>query len=975
MITPEESRPDATAQDLASYLAEASDMLSSSLDYQATLTSLARLAVPRLADWCAIDILEEDGSINQLAVTHKDPGKDLWGRELMRRYPPDPDAPQGVPRVLRSGEPEFYPEVTDEALVAAARDAEHLRIMRKVGFTSVMILPLVARRRTLGALTLVTAESGRRYEASDLAVAGDLARRAALAVDNARLYSEAQREIAERERAEEELRGSWSQLDVIVRGIADGITAQDPTGRVIYANGPAAKTLGYPSAQAFLEAPLQEVMQRFEVFDESGNPFPLEKLPGRRALQGEERVEEVLRFCVLATGEERWSVVRAMPVFDEEGRIRLAVNIFHDVTEIKRAEEEVRRSEERFRSLVQHGSDIITVVDAEGTIRYTSPAVKRVLGYEPAEMIGEGALEFVHPDDRDEAMGLFAEGSSGPGARPLVEFRVPHKDGSWRYLEHTVNNLLDEASVEGIVVNQRDVTERKRTQEARLQLAAIVESSDDAIIGKTLDGIITSWNEGAERIYGYSAKETVGQPISMLVPPERPEEIPAILESIRRGDKVDHFETVRVTKDGRRLDIELTVSPVRNVAGDIVGASTIARDITERARAYELLQRRVEERTRELSTLLEVSNDVSSTLELEPLLDLILDQLRTVVDYTDSSLLVFEGEDLVTVGYRGPVPQDRIMGTHFPPGRGRTMLEGPGHMMEPIVIDDVRSDAPSASAYRQMVGEERLMREFRHIRSWLGVPLILMGQPIGLLAISHDEPGHYTERHVELARTIATQAAIAIENARLYEQAQSAAVLEERQRLARELHDSVSQALYGITLGSDAALTLLKRDPTRVAGPLEYVRSLAEAGLAEMRGLIYELRPEALENEGLVATLEKQAAALRARHEIEVHTALCDEPDGPLWVKDALYRIALEALHNTIKHARAENVGLLLEQETKGIMLEVRDDGIGFDPSGSFPGHLGLESMRERAERLGGTLKVESRSRNGTRILVRVPSK
>jgi PAS domain S-box-containing protein len=975
MISPEESRPDATAQDRASYLAEASEMLSSSLDYQATLTSLARLAVPRLADWCAIDILEEDGSINQLAVTHNDPGKDAWGRELMRRYPPDPDAPQGVPRVLRSGEPEFYPEVTDEALVATARDAKHLRIMRKLGLTSVMILPLVARSRTLGALTLVTAESGRRYEASDLAVAGDLARRAALAVDNARLYSEAQREIAERERAEEELRGSWSQLDIILRGIADGVTAQDPTGRVIYANEVAARILGYSSARAFLEAPLQEVMQRFEVFDASGNPFPLENLPGRRALQGEVVAEEVLRFRVLATGEERWSVVRAMPVFDEDGRIRLAVNIFHDVTEIKQAEEELRRSEERFRSLVQHGSDIITVVDAEGTIRYTSPAVKRVLGYEPEEMIGESALGFVHPDDREEAMGLLAEGSPGPGAQLLVEFRVPHKDGSWRYLEHTVNNLLDDPSIGGIVVNQRDVTERKRTQEARLRLAAIVESSDDAIIGKTLDGIITSWNEGAERIYGYSAKETVGQPISMMVPPERPEEIPTILESTRRGEKVDHFETVRVTKDGRRLDIELTVSPIRNVAGDVVGASTIARDITERARAYELLQRRVEERTRELSTLLDVSNYVASTLELEPLLGLILDQLRTVVDYSDSSLLVFEGEDLVTVGYRGPVPQDRIMGTRFPPGPGRKMLEGPGHMMEPILIDDVRSDAPLARAYRRMVGEERLGREFRHIRSWLGVPLILMGQTIGLLAISHDEPGHYTERHAELARTIATQAAIAIENARLYEQAQSAAALEERQRLARELHDSVSQALYGITLGSDAALTLLERDPTRVAGPLEYVRSLAEAGLAEMRALLFELRPEALENEGLVAALEKQAAALRARHEIEVHTALCDEPDGPLWVKDALYRIALEALHNTIKHAWAENAGLLLEQEAKGILLEVRDDGIGFDPSGSFPGHLGLESMRERAERLGGTLKVESRPGNGTRIRVRVPSK
>jgi signal transduction histidine kinase len=267
-----------------------------------------------------------------------------------------------------------------------------------------------------------------------------------------------------------------------------------------------------------------------------------------------------------------------------------------------------------------------------------------------------------------------------------------------------------------------------------------------------------------------------------------------------------------------------------------------------------------------------------------------------------------------------------------------------------------------------------LRREFRHIRSWMGVPLVLKGHSIGLLAIIHDEPARYNERHVELASTIANHAAIAIENARLYERAQAAAALEERQRLARELHDSVSQALYGITLGSDAARTLLERDPARVVEPLEYVRSLAESGLAEMRALIFELRPESLENEGLVAALEKQAEALRARHQIEVHTALCEEPDGPLQVKDALYRIAQEALHNTVKHARAEEVGLLLKQENEGLLLEVRDDGIGFDPSRSFPGHLGLKSMRERAERLGGALEVESSPENGTRILVRIPS-
>ena len=124
----------------------------------------------------------------------------------------------------------------------------------------------------------------------------------------------------------------------------------------------------------------------------------------------------------------------------------------------------------------------------------------------------------------------------------------------------------------------RDVTEQRRAEEERARFAAIVESSNDAIIGKTLDGMITSWNEAAERIYGYSAEEAIGQPISMLVPSDRPDEVPAILDSVRQGEKVEPFDTVRVTKDGRRLDISLTVSPIRNFAGDVVGASTIARD-------------------------------------------------------------------------------------------------------------------------------------------------------------------------------------------------------------------------------------------------------------------------------------------------------------------------------------------------------------------------------------------------------------
>lgn len=207
----------------------------------------------------------------------------------------------------------------------------------------------------------------------------------------------------------------------------------------------------------------------------------------------------------------------------------------------------------------------------------------------------------------------------------------------------------------------------------------------------------------------------------------------------------------------------------------------------------------------------------------------------------------------------------------------------------------------------------------------------------------------------------------------LYEQARALVSLEERQRLARELHDSVSQALYGIALGARTGRALLDRDPARAAEPLDYVLSLAEAGLAEMRALIFELRPESLEAEGLAAALIKQAAAIRARHGLEVNTFFCEEPAAPLAVKEALYRIAQEALNNVIKHAQATRVELCLDQTETGLTLDVRDNGVGFDAAGPFPGHLGLMSMRERAEHLGGVFTIESAPGAGSLIRVHIP--
>lgn len=207
----------------------------------------------------------------------------------------------------------------------------------------------------------------------------------------------------------------------------------------------------------------------------------------------------------------------------------------------------------------------------------------------------------------------------------------------------------------------------------------------------------------------------------------------------------------------------------------------------------------------------------------------------------------------------------------------------------------------------------------------------------------------------------------------LYEQARELAALQERQRLARELHDSVSQALYGIGLGAHTAREAIEGDPEQAKESMDYVLSLAEAGLAEMRALIFELRPESLASEGLVAALNRQVHILRARYGLSVEAELGNEPDIALEMKQTLYRLAQEALHNVVKHARASKVVVRIIQHEDEIALEVQDNGRGFDPAAPYPGHLGLRSMLERITKSGGTLSIESAPGQGSCIRVRIP--
>jgi PAS domain S-box-containing protein len=385
----------------------------------------------------------------------------------------------------------------------------------------------------------------------------------------------------------------------------------------------------------------------------------------------------------------------------------------------------------------------------------------------------------------------------------------------------------------------------------------------------------------------------------------------------------------------------------------------------ENARLYE----QVQARSQELQTLLNVSRNVASTLELRPLLELIIDQLKQIVDFSRCSIFELEGETMVILDSRANFT-DMPLDMRFQVGELGPIWERMSRG-ESVVVDDVHDESAFAQAYRHAAGARMQTYAFQAIHSALGVPLTSKDRIIGMLVLTHLQPAYYNERHAGLVSAIATQIAVAIDNARLYEQAQQLAAVEERQRLARELHDSVSQALYGIALGARTARTLLDRDPAKVIEPVEYVLSLAEAGLAEMRALIFELRPESLEIEGLVAALDKQVAATAARYGIEVTSDLIEEPEMSLAQKEIFYRIGQEALHNVVKHARASKASVRLARDNGSFVLEVTDNGVGFEAGQSFPGHMGLVSMSERAQSIGAALQVESAPGKGTKVKLR----
>jgi PAS domain S-box-containing protein len=481
------------------------------------------------------------------------------------------------------------------------------------------------------------------------------------------------------------------------------------------------------------------------------------------------------------------------------------------------------------------------------------------------------------------------------------------------------------------------------------------------IVNDLETGLVVEANPAACLMHGYSREEFIGLQLTAFIHPESQHLFSEYIRAFQTNNVFD-ARTLQICQNGSTFYAEWRGTAFTYHARPCM--LSIVRDVSNRIQAEQVLSQRIETRTHEQATLLEISHALASTLEFQP--GLILDQLREIVEYSQGGLFTLVDSTLVALAMRGSPQLEANLPVSI-------HLKGPetlaklfnGH--QPIRIANIWSDNPQAQFLRSLLDDGAAVL-LVGMQSWMWVPLAVRGSIIGGVGVADIRKNYFTAHHADLALSVANQAAIAMINAELYKHAQTLAALEERQHLARNLHDAINQSLFSAGLIAEVLPRLWDRNQEEARRSLEDLRRLTRGAQAEMRALLAELRPSTLTDSNLGDLLYLLGNAFTGRTNIPVAINLAGGFVLPSDVQVAFYRVCQEALNNVAKHAKASQVDINLKQAGTVFELQVRDNGKGFNLTQPLPGHFGLSMMRERAEAVGAVLTITSQSGLGTEL-------
>lgn len=762
-------------------------------------------------------------------------------------------------------------------------------------------------------------------------------------------------------------------LAAVFEGLQDAVLTHNFDGHISSCNPAVTKVLGF-TPEALCSSSIETIVP----------PDLLkEHIDLIRKVKAGEPVVQFRTFRLSVTGNRVSVSLTISPIKDQQGNIVGVSQIIRDIS--KETESEV--SLNRLAAIIEGSEDAIISKTLNGIITSWNASAEKMFGYAADEAIGQPITILIPTDRLQEEDMILKHVSEG---RKIEHFETVRqkKNGELIPISLTISPIRDsDGVIVGISKIARNISTRKLAEERQARLAAIVESSDDAIISKTLDGIIQSWNRGAEKIFGYTEVEAVGKHISLIIPQDREEEEAHILQSIRNGNSIDHYQTIRRKKSGSLVAVSLTVSPIKDAKGSIIGASKVSRDITQERAGHEALQQHAER----LQILNSIAKTIAEKLDVQDILQKVTDASTRLVgarfgaffyNVTDQ-----QGESYMLYTLSG-APREAFDKFGMP--RNTQVFHATFSGEGVVRVDDITQDP----RYGKMAPHFGMPKGHLPVTSYLAVPVLTVnGNVIGGLFFGHPEAGKFTREHEDLVVSMASHAGVALDNSMLFEQVSE---------LSKKKDEFIALATHE-----------LKTPLTSLSGYLQLVRnrleddplnqSFVEKSLHQVKklsALVNDLFDVAKIQAGKMLfefneiNITEIAAELvemlqhSTAHQIKLHASV------PVLLKADQLRIEqvlANFITNAIKYSPEQSeIGITIVDTDQEVFVSVKDDGIGInqenlkhifsqfyrakgvDRKVSGLG-LGLYISKEIIERHGGRVSVESEEGKGSTFTFCLP--